>query len=109
MKISKILIGIDDSKFAEYAASYGFDIAHTFNAHVGLVHIVEPAVIADTTNNTIMGLPIQTPDYNEVNILSIQKEQANNIIERTIEKYAKGLEVTRFNEYDSTADGIFKL
>ncbi|MCO5937257.1 universal stress protein [Mucilaginibacter sp. RB4R14] len=106
MKISKILIGIDDSKFAEYAASYGFDIAHTFNAHVGLVHIVEPAVIADITNDTIMGLPIQRDDYNEVNILSIQKEQANNIIERTIEKYAKGLEVTCFNEYDSTADGI---
>jgi nucleotide-binding universal stress UspA family protein len=35
MKISKILIGIDDSKYAEYAASYGFDIARTFNAHVG--------------------------------------------------------------------------
>ncbi|MES2265486.1 MAG: universal stress protein [Bacteroidota bacterium] len=106
MKISRILIGIDDSKFAEYAASYGFDIAHTFNAHVGLVHIVEPAVIADTTNDTIMGLPLQTPDYNEVNMLNIQKDQADNIIERTIEKYAKGLEVTHFNEYGSTADGI---
>lgn len=104
MKISKILIGIDDSKFAEYAASYGFDIAHTFNAHVGLVHIVEPTVIADTSNDSIIGLP--TPNYDEINMLSIQKDQANNIIERTIERYAKGLEVTHFNEYGSTADGI---
>lgn len=104
MKISKILIGIDDSKFAEYAASYGFDIAHTFNAHVGLVHIVEPAVIADTSNDPMIGLP--TINYDEVNMLNIQKDQADNIIERTIEKYAKGLEVTHFNEYGSTADGI---
>ncbi|MET3978481.1 nucleotide-binding universal stress UspA family protein [Mucilaginibacter sp. UYP25] len=104
MKISKILIGIDDSKFAEYAASYGFDIAHTFNAHVGLVHIVEPAVIADTSNDPMIGLP--TINYDEVNMINIQKDQADNIIERTIEKYAKGLEVTHFNEYGSTADGI---
>ncbi|MFD0765888.1 universal stress protein [Mucilaginibacter lutimaris] len=104
MKISKILIGIDDSKFAEYAASYGFDIAHTFNAHVGLVHIVEPAVIADTSTDPIIGST--TPNYDEMNILSIQKDQADNIIERTIERYAKGLEVTHFNEYGSTADGI---
>lgn len=106
MKISKILIGIDDSKFAEYAASYGFDIAHTFNAHVGLVHIVEPTVIADTSSNTMMGLPLQTPDYNEMNLMEIQKDHSENIIERTINKYANGLQVTHFNEYGSTADGI---
>ena len=107
MKISKILIGIDDSKFAEYAASYGFDIAHTFNAHVGLVHIVEPAIVAGTeTTDSIMGMPIQTEDYNELNILEMQKNQAENVIDRTIKKYAKDLQVTHFNEYGSTADGI---
>jgi nucleotide-binding universal stress UspA family protein len=107
MKISKILIGIDDSKFAEYAASYGFDIARTFNAHVGLVHIVEPAVMTDTSNSdTILGMPLANPNYNELNILDIQKEQADNVIERTVQKYANGLQVTHFNEYGSTADGI---
>jgi nucleotide-binding universal stress UspA family protein len=107
MKISKILIGIDDSKFAEYAASYGFDIAQTFNAHVGLVHIVEPAVMTDTSNSdTILGMPLANPNYNELNILDIQKEQADNVIERTVQKYANGLQVTHFNEYGSTADGI---
>jgi nucleotide-binding universal stress UspA family protein len=106
MKISKILIGIDDSKFAEYAASYDFDVARTFNAHVGLVHIVEPAITTDTSTDTIMGMPLQTPDYNEMNLLEFQKEQAESIIERTIAKYAHGLQVTQFNEYGSTADGI---
>ncbi|RYU86901.1 universal stress protein [Mucilaginibacter terrigena] len=106
MKISKILIGIDDSKFAEYAASYGFDIAHTFNAHVGLVHIVEPAITPESNADNLMGLPIETANYNEMNLLDIQKDQAESVIERTVKKYAKGLQVTHFNEYGSTADGI---
>jgi nucleotide-binding universal stress UspA family protein len=107
MKISKILIGIDDSKFAEYAASYGFDMARTFNAHVGLVHIVEPAIMPETSSSdSILGMPQNPHDYNELNILDIQKEQAENVIERTVRKYANGLQVTHFNEYGSTADGI---
>jgi nucleotide-binding universal stress UspA family protein len=106
MKISKIIIGIDDSKYAEYAASYGFDIAQTFNAHVGLVHIVEPAVVPETSTDTIMGMPMQNADINEMTLLDIQKDHADNIIDRTIAKYAGSLQVTHFNEYGSTADGI---
>jgi nucleotide-binding universal stress UspA family protein len=106
MKISKILIGIDDSKYAEYAASYGFDIAHTFNAHVGLVHIVEPALIPETSTDTIMGLPMQNVDVNEMNLLDLQKDHSENIIQRTITKYAGDLQVTHFNEFGATADGI---
>lgn len=106
MKISKILIGIDDSKFAEYAASYGFDIARTFNAHVGLVHIVEPAITPETPTDSLLGMPTNAADFNEMNLLDIQKEHAENIIDRTINKYGNGLQVTHFNEYGSTADGI---
>jgi nucleotide-binding universal stress UspA family protein len=106
MKISKILIGIDDSKYAEYAASYGFDIARTFNAHVGLVHIVEPSAMANTGDDSLTGMPMQSPIFNEMDILDMQRDQADNIIERTINKYADGLQVTHFNEYGSTADGI---
>jgi nucleotide-binding universal stress UspA family protein len=106
MKISNILIGIDDSKYAEYAASYGFDIARTFNARVGLVHIVEPTVSPDNNADTIMGMPMQSPNFNDVNLLEMQKDRSDNIIDRTITKYGDGLQVTHFNEYGSTADGI---
>jgi nucleotide-binding universal stress UspA family protein len=109
MKISKIIIGIDDSKFAEYAASYGFDMAKAFNAHVGLVHIVEPAVAPATPTDTIMGMPMQDNVFTgieQTEIMHIQDEQADNIITRTIKKYAGDLQVTHFNEYGSTADGI---
>jgi len=109
MKISKIIIGIDDSKFAEYAASYGFDMAKAFNAHVGLVHIVEPAVAPVTPTDTIIGMPMQDNVFTgieQTEIMHIQDEQADNIITRTIKKYAGDLQVTHFNEYGSTADGI---
>lgn len=107
MRISKILIGIDDSKYAEYAASYGFDIAKTFNAHVGLVHIVEPSVVpAATTTDTLSGMPFQDSVINEVELMNIQEDQSENIIDRTIKRYAGGLQVTHFNEFGATADGI---
>jgi len=106
MKISKIIIGIDDSKFAEYAASYGFDIAHTFNAHVGLVHIVEPSVTPVTNTDTIMGMPMQDNVMADMAIAEIQNDQSENILSRTIKKYAGELQVTQFNEFGSTADGI---
>lgn len=108
MKISRILIGIDDSKYAEYATSYGFDLAKNFNAHVGLVHIVEPAISPDTGSgaDNLMGMPLPTADYNDVTVMEIQREHADNIIHQTVAKYGKGVEITHFNEFGSTSDGI---
>lgn len=106
MKISKILIGIDNSKFAEYAASYGFDLAKKFNAHVGLVHIVEPSVAPVTTTDTIMGMPMQDLGVNQLELIDIQNHQSENIIDNTVKKYAGDLQVTHFNEFGATADGI---
>jgi nucleotide-binding universal stress UspA family protein len=109
MKIKKILIGIDDSTFAEHAAEYGFDIAHSFNAHVGLVHIVEPMVIPASTNSDILlGSSPQSLGMNDLEILNIQNDASETLIERTIKKFGNGLEVTHFNEYGDTADGIIE-
>ncbi len=59
MKINRILIGIDDSKYAEHAAEYGFNIARKFNAAVGLVNIVEPVIIPETSGmDPLMGVSI---------------------------------------------------
>lgn len=106
MQLNKILIGIDDSKYAEFAAAYGFDLAKTFNAHVGLVHIVEPAVTPVSTNDSITGLPFPDSGIEEVELMQLQEDMADNIINRTIKKYAGDLQVTHFNDFGSTADGI---
>ncbi|TFF35169.1 universal stress protein [Mucilaginibacter psychrotolerans] len=106
MQISRILIGIDDSKFADNAAAYGFSLAQKFNAHVGLVHIVEPIVSPINTNDSITGLPFGDTGINEVEMLAVQENIGENLVERTIKKYAGDLEVTHFSEYGATADGI---
>ena len=108
MTIKKVLIGIDDSKYAEHAAEYGFDIANKFKAAVGLVNIVEPVIMTPLSSGTdpIIGMPIQGSGIEEMEILDIQKTQSENIVDSFIEKFAGGLQVTHFTEYGPTADGI---
>ena len=107
MTIHKILIAIDDSAHAEHAAEYGFDIARKFHAAVGLVNIVEPAVIT-TPSDPILGMTSMGVGIDEMELLDIQKNQSENIVDRTIKKFADDLPVTHFTEYGTTADGIIK-
>jgi nucleotide-binding universal stress UspA family protein len=107
MTIQKILIGIDDSQHAEYAAAYGFDLARKFGAAVGLVNIVEPAVATQVASpDPIMGLTNQGIGVDEMELMDIQKSQSENVVERTIKKFASDMPVTHFTEYGSTVDGI---
>jgi nucleotide-binding universal stress UspA family protein len=107
MKISKILIGIDDSKYAAHAAEYGFDIAHKFNASVGIVNIVEPIIMPPSGgSDPLMGSALNNATFQDMELLDIQKNQSENIVERTIKQFAGDMEVTHFTEYGSTADGI---
>ncbi len=108
MTIKKILIGIDDSKFAEHAAEYGFDIARKFNAAVGLVNIVEPAMLPQMSSSAdpILGMPMQGTGIEEMELIDIQKNQSESIVDKFIKKFAKDLQVTHFTEFGSTADGI---
>jgi len=106
MKFEKILIGIDDSKYSENAARYGFDLAHTYNAQVGLVHITEPVVISQPTDPSMVGSIMPTFGVDEPEILNVQQEYSSKLIEDTIKKYADDLHVTQFNEFGSTTDAI---
>jgi len=108
MMIKKILIGIDDSKYAEHAAEYGFEIARKFNAAVGVVNIVEPAVIPQISAGTdpILGTPAQGVGMEEVELIDLQRSQSENIVDRTIRKLGGELKVSHFTEYGSTAEGI---
>lgn len=110
MQISKIIIGIDDSKYAEHAARYGFDIARMFDAAVGLVNIIEPIVTSLDTTDSILGMPManvaSSPE--EMELLNAQEDNSTRLINRTIQEMAGDLQVTNFSEYGSTADGILQ-
>ena len=106
MKIRKILIGIDDSEFAQHAAAYGFDIANTYGARVGLVHIVEPVIMPANNNTDMMGMPAMNMGINDAELIKIQNEASETLIEKTIKKFAGDLKVTHFNEFGGKAEGI---
>ena len=107
--IKKILIGVDDSKYAEAAAKYGFSLAESLNAHVGLVNIIEPTAISTPMNgaNEILGTPMYGLNVAEDdNIINAQTQVSENIIENITKKYAGKLQVSHYNEYGSTGEGI---
>ncbi|WP_214072199.1 universal stress protein [Mucilaginibacter sp. dw_454] len=106
MLIKKILIGVDNSKFADNAAQYGFDIAHKFKARVGLVHIVEPVVMP--YNNATTDPMLGTADLGmaDVEIMNIQNNASKTMVDDFVKKYGGDLEVTHFNEFGDTAEGI---
>jgi len=106
MKIQKILIAVDDSKISENAAAYGFDLAHVYKAHVGLVNIVAPILYPPTESDGIAGIPFLGTSIDDAELIKTQTESSENIIQRTIAAFAKGLAVTQFTDYGSTADGI---
>jgi nucleotide-binding universal stress UspA family protein len=107
MKISKILIGIDDSTYARNAAAYGFDIAHRYNAAVGLVHIIEPMIFQPDSTDSLTGMPMSTTlGVEQVDLLDLQAKQSSLVIDGIKKEYAGDLEVASFTEFDITAHGI---
>jgi nucleotide-binding universal stress UspA family protein len=107
MKIQKILIGIDNSAYARKAAAYGFDIARTYHAAVGLVHIIEPVVFPADSSDSLTGMQIgDGVGFQQTELIELQVEQSSAAIEAFKKEYAGGLEVTGFTEFDNTADGI---
>ncbi|MFD2864720.1 universal stress protein [Mucilaginibacter antarcticus] len=108
MLIKKILIGIDNSKYAENAAKYGFDIAHKFSAKVALVHMVVPMVMPyNNTADPLTGAADFTM-ADTAGIMDVQNDASKALIENTVKKFGKGLEVINYSEFGDTADGIIE-
>ena len=106
--IKKILIGVDDSKYAENAAKYGFDLAQSLNAQVGLVNIVEPMAVPYSTTGAdeILGTQMQGMGANDVELMEAQANASEEVLVRTAKKFGGSLQITNFNDYGSTGEGI---
>lgn len=104
-KFERILIAVDDSKYAQVAAEYGFSLAKRLNASVSLVHINEIPVAVNFTGDPIMGdsgmiLP---------NLLEIQKEQAQKLFNSLKTAFAAETIVDEYILEGNTSSEIVNL
>jgi nucleotide-binding universal stress UspA family protein len=108
MAIQKILIAVDDSRYADHAAEFGFEMARLCNAEVGLVNIIEPIIMPTSGADSITGFTPDVSMVDESEMVRIQKEAAENTVKRIQAQYAEELKITNFTEYGITSDGILK-
>ncbi|RKD14300.1 universal stress protein UspA [Pelobium manganitolerans] len=89
---NRVLIAVDDSKYAYQAASYGFALAQKIGAKVALVHINQVPIATNVTGDPILGDPgIILP-----NMMDIQQENAKHLFADMREKYAAGADVDEY-------------
>jgi nucleotide-binding universal stress UspA family protein len=108
MAIQKILIAVDDSRYADHAAEFGFEMARLCSAEVGLVNIIEPIIVPPAGSDSITGISTEVSMVDESEMVRIQKEAAENTVRRIQSQYADELRIANFTEYGLTADGILK-
>lgn len=107
MTIHKILIAIDDSPNADYATSYGFELARALKAEVGIVNIVEPIILPPATTDAGMGMPISSAvDPMNADLIKAEENASDELMDHAIQKYGEGLQVSHFKEYGASGDGI---
>lgn len=108
MAIERLLIAVDDSKYADHAAEFGFEMARVFKAEVGLVNIVEPIVLPSAGSDSITGIATDVSMVDETELVKIQTEAAQSTMKSIVSRYASELKITNFTDYGPTVDGILK-
>ncbi len=108
MEITKILIGVDESKYADHAAAYGFGLARKLGAAVALVNIIETIVApVSPMTDSAFGLPFEgSADVTAIDMVTVQNQSADNLLSRIAKQYGEGLEVTQYTDHGSTAESI---
>lgn len=102
MEFKKILIGIDDSRQSEKAATYGFELARLLHAEIGLVEVVEPIIIPPVTTGLVGG-EIDMMHMPPVEIMNAQEDAAKTVMQRFVAMYGEEHNITQFLETGDAA------
>ena len=74
----KILIAVDDSKYAHQAAAYGFALAKKLAANVALIHVNDIPIAMNVTGDPMLGDPgMILPD-----IMDLQKKASQELFNK---------------------------
>lgn len=103
MEFKKILIGIDDSRQSEKAATYGFALAKLLQAEVGLVEVVEPIIIPPVNTGIVGGEIDMLNNMPPVEIMNAQDASAKTVMQRFVAMYGQEHNITQFLETGDAA------
>lgn len=103
MEFKKILIGIDDSRQSEKAATYGFALAKLLGAEVGLVEVIEPMIVPPVTTGIVGGEIDMLNNLPPVEIMNAQDASAKNVMHRFVAQYGAEHNITQFLESGDAA------
>lgn len=103
MEFRKILIGIDDSRQSEKAATYGFALARSLGAAVGLVEVVEPLVVAPVNSGLAGGGMDMLNPLPPIEIMDAQEASAKTVMQRFVAMYGEEYQITQFLESGDAA------
>jgi nucleotide-binding universal stress UspA family protein len=103
MEFKKILIGIDDSRQSEKAASYGFELARLLHAEVALVEVIEPIIIPPASTGIVGGEIDMIGNMPPVEIMNAQDAAAKTVMQRFVTLYGAEHNITQFLETGNAA------
>ena len=110
MEFKKILIGIDDSRQSEKAATYGFALAKLLQAEVGLVEAVEPIIVSAVNTGMVGGeMDMLSNRLPQPEIMDAQEASAKTVMQRFVAMYGEEHHITQFLETGDAATVVIDV
>ncbi len=103
-QLQRILIAVEDSRYSEGVASYGYDLAKKFNATVALLHVNEiPVSTPYVTDPMLNEPPVVMPD-----LMQIQDESSKKLLDHLSDSFGEGTATYTFHKLGNARDEILQ-
>jgi len=105
VKISRILIAVDDSPYSDEAIHYGMMLAKKMNAKIAFVHADEiPVSTPFIADPMLSETPLMIPE-----MMGIQEEASKNLFKRINDQYGDDIEITKYIRVGRAQDEILAV
>lgn len=101
-QLHKILIAVEDSKYSDTVARYGYDLAKKFGAVIALLHVNDiPVSTPYVTDPMLNEPPVVMPD-----MMQVQDESSRKLLNRIADSFGEGVTTYTFHKLGNPRDEI---
>lgn len=101
-QLHKILIAVEDSKYSDHVAAYGYDLARKLGAAVALLHVNEvPVATPYVTDPMLNETPVVMPD-----VIQAQDESGKRLLDRIADTFGADVTTYTFTKLGSPKEEI---